>query len=72
MFQTDFYKHQWLSRNILLTKNLKPINDKWTFDNENRLKYPKGKTPPKVDFVKPNDFYTEAVFKIKIYCITAF
>lgn len=67
MFQTDFYKHQRQSRNILLTKNLKPINDKWTFDNENRYKYPKGKTPPKVDFVKPNDFYAEAVVYTKKY-----
>ncbi|MGF1583829.1 MAG: cryptochrome/photolyase family protein [Bacteroidales bacterium] len=67
MFQTDFYKHQRQSRNILLTKNLKPINDKWTFDNENRSKYPKGKTPPKVDFVQPNEFYDEAVVYAQKY-----
>ena len=60
LFQTDFYKHQRQSRNILLEKNLKPIGGKWTFDNENRLKYPKGKTPPKIKFLKANDFYDEA------------
>ncbi|MEP6597756.1 MAG: cryptochrome/photolyase family protein, partial [Ginsengibacter sp.] len=61
MFQTDFYKHQRQSRNVLLENQQKPMGGKWTFDDENRLKYPKGKTPPKVDFLKPNDFYTEAI-----------
>ena len=61
MFQTDFYKHQRQSRNILLEQNQKPLGGKWTYDDENRLKYPKGKTPPKVDFLKPNLFYKEAI-----------
>jgi deoxyribodipyrimidine photolyase-related protein len=61
MFQTDFYKQQRISRNILLEKQQKPIGGKWTFDDENRLKYPKSKTPPKTDFLKPTNFYTEAV-----------
>lgn len=60
MFQTDFYKHQRKSRNILLEDNQKPIGGKWTYDNENRLKYPKGKIPPKIEFLKQNAFYTEA------------
>jgi deoxyribodipyrimidine photolyase-related protein len=60
MFQTDFYKHQRQSKNILVELNQKPVGGKWTFDEENRLKYPKGKTPPKVDFLKPNFFYKEA------------
>ena len=61
MFQTDFYKHQRQSRNLLLDNNQKPIGGKWTYDDENRLKYPKGKTPPKVDFPKLNAFYAEAI-----------
>jgi deoxyribodipyrimidine photolyase-related protein len=61
MFQTDFYKHQRLSRNILLEKDQKPIGGKWTFDDENRLKYPKGKTAPKFDSITPNTFYSEAI-----------
>lgn len=60
MFQTDFYKHQRISRNILLEPVQKPLGGKWTFDEENRLKYPKGKTPPNVDFKSPNNFYVEA------------
>ena len=61
MFQTDFYKHQRLRRNILLENLKNPLGGKWSFDEENRLKYPKGKTPPKIDSVKPNPFYEEAV-----------
>ncbi len=43
MFQTDFYKHQRLRRKILLESDQKPIGGKWSFDEENRLKYAKGK-----------------------------
>ncbi len=61
MFQTDFYKQQRQNRNILVEAGTKPVGGKWSFDNENRLKYPKGKAAPKTGFLKPNDFYTEAV-----------
>ncbi len=61
MFQTDFYKHQRLSRNILVEKDKKPMGGKLTFDDENRLKYPKGKTPPLTEFLKPHPFTTEAI-----------
>lgn len=61
MFQTDFYKQQRQSRNILLDTNQKPIGGKLTFDDENRLKYPKAITPPKTSFLKPNIIYAEAI-----------
>ena len=61
MFQTEFYKHQRLTRNILVEKQDKPIGGKWTFDDENRLKYPKGKTVPKTTFLEANAFYSEAI-----------
>ena len=61
MFQTEFYKHQRLTKKILLEKQDKPIGGKWTFDDENRLKYPKGKTVPKTTFLNPNAFYSEAI-----------
>jgi deoxyribodipyrimidine photolyase-related protein len=61
MFQTDFYKQQRISRNILLDKDKKPFGGKWSFDDENRLKYPKGKKAPTTHFLKPNKFYSEAI-----------
>jgi deoxyribodipyrimidine photolyase-related protein len=60
MFQTDFYKFQRQTRKILMDGNQKPKGGKWTFDDENRLKYPKGKTPPKIDFLKPSSLNHEA------------
>jgi deoxyribodipyrimidine photolyase-related protein len=67
MFQTDFYKHQRLKRNMLLDKLQKPLGGKWTFDDENRLKYPKDKTPPFIEFPKPNDFYSEAIAYVETF-----
>jgi len=67
MFQTDFYKYQRLTRNILLDSNQKPMGGKWTYDDENRLKYPKGKTPPKIDFLEPNRYNDEAIVYTQKY-----
>ncbi|MEI6410086.1 MAG: cryptochrome/photolyase family protein [Bacteroidota bacterium] len=67
MFKTDFYKYQRQIRHILLENNGKPVGGKWTFDDENRLKYPKGKTPPEITFLKPNHCQTEAIDYVKEY-----
>ena len=66
-FQTDFYKYQRQKRNILMEEYLRPFGGKWTYDDENKLRYPKGKTPPKVDRILPNSFYTEAVEYTRTY-----
>ena len=60
-FQTDFYIHQRKKRNILLEDTSKPVGGKWSFDDENRLKYPKGKVPPKTSFELINPFHEEAI-----------
>ena len=60
-FQTDFYTQQRKHFKILVDKELQPTGGKWTFDTENRLKYPKSKIPPKVKFPKPTDYWTEAI-----------
>jgi deoxyribodipyrimidine photolyase-related protein len=59
--QTEFYIQQRKSRNILIDNQGKPIGGKWTYDKENRLKYPKDKFPPEVRFPEPNHFHTHAV-----------
>ncbi len=61
MFQTDFYKHQRQTRKLLLDEEQKPIGGKWTFDDENRLKYPKGKIPPTIKTLAINSYYAEAI-----------
>jgi deoxyribodipyrimidine photolyase-related protein len=60
-YQTDFYIHQRKQRNILLDMGGKPLGGKWSFDQENRLKYPGEKNPPRVEFPTGNPFYTEAI-----------
>lgn len=45
-FQTDFYIHQRKQRLLLLEEDGNPIGGKWSYDDENRLKFPKGQRPP--------------------------
>lgn len=60
-FQTDFYIQQRKKLKILLDTTGKPQGGKWSFDADNRLKYPKGKTAPKVEFPKITEEYSEAI-----------
>jgi deoxyribodipyrimidine photolyase-related protein len=60
-FQTDFYIQQRKKLKILLENTDKPIGGKWSYDAENRLKYPKNKTVPAVNFPKKNQHYKEAI-----------
>lgn len=64
-FQTDFYTRQRKKNRILLDADSKPIGGKWTFDTENRLKYPKGKSPPQMMFPRKNQFHKEAQAYVK-------
>lgn len=66
MFQADFYKYQRQSKDILVDHHRNPIGGKWSFDEDNRLKYPKGKVPPKIEKLSPNKFWKEAVEYTKI------
>jgi len=47
--------------NILMVGN-NPKGDKWTYDDENRKKYPKSKTPPTIKYPKESkEFYEEGI-----------
>jgi deoxyribodipyrimidine photolyase-related protein len=59
-FQTDFYTWQRKQRNILLEENGKPLGGKWTYDAENRAKFPKKEIVPKLPIPKENTFIVEA------------
>jgi deoxyribodipyrimidine photolyase-related protein len=60
-FQTDFYTWQRKSRNILIEKDGKPVGGKWTFDAENRAKFPKKEKAPTIPFSTNKEFMTEAI-----------
>ena len=60
-FQTSFYKLQRKKMNILMVGN-NPKGDKWTYDDENRKKYPKSKTPPTITYpIESKEFYEEGI-----------
>lgn len=60
-FQTTFYKQQRKKLNILIDESQQPTGGKWTFDAENRKKYPKGKVPPPISFPDSSDLWNDAV-----------
>ena len=58
-FQTSFYKSERKERDILMDgKN--PAGGSWTYDGDNRKKYPKGKTPPNIQFPETTKYHNEA------------
>jgi deoxyribodipyrimidine photolyase-related protein len=59
-FQADFYTVQRKKFKILLDNAGEPLGGKWSFDTENRLKFPKKQNPPVIHFPAPNEHYTEA------------
>ena len=59
-FQTAFYKQQRIKMDIMMMSD-KPEGGKWTYDDQNREKYPKDKTPPKIDFPEKNQLYFESI-----------
>ncbi len=61
LHQTDFYVRQRKHFKILVDQELKPLGGKWTFDSENRLKYPKNRKPPVTSFPAPNQYWNEAI-----------
>ena len=51
----------------LIDENENPIGGKWSFDTDNRKKYPKTKTPPTIKAVKSDEFYKEAIEYVQTY-----
>ncbi len=60
-FQTSFYKQQRKKHQILIEDKDQPLGGKWTYDIDNRKKYPKDKTPPMIQFPESSAYWKEAV-----------
>lgn len=67
-FQTAFYIEQRKQRNILLDASGQGIGGQWSYDADNRMKYPKNEQPPTLNAVK-EDGYVKAA---KEYVTTHF
>ncbi|MEO7310766.1 MAG: cryptochrome/photolyase family protein [Chitinophagaceae bacterium] len=59
-FQTDFYVQQRKQHKILLEANGKPTGGKWTFDADNRMKFPRNEIAPKIQFPEASSYITSA------------
>ncbi len=59
-FQTDFYKQERIKRNILMDDANQPMGGQWTYDIENRKKYPKNKEVIKTIYPTENKYIIEA------------
>ena len=66
-FQTSFYKQSRIKQNILVDTSDRPIGGKWSFDDENRKKYPKKKIPPTIKSPLSNCFWDEALTYVEVH-----
>ena len=66
-FQTKFYISQRKRLDILLEDDGQPLGGKWSFDAENRKKYPRKKIPPAINYPKPTAHYEEAFQYVEKY-----
>jgi deoxyribodipyrimidine photolyase-related protein len=58
--QTDFYIDRRKHHEILLDKFDKPLGGKWTYDVDNRQKFPKSRSAPEIDLPGLNEYVKEA------------
>ena len=58
-FQTSFYKDQRKKRDVLMIAG-EPEGGKWTYDIDNRKKYPKDKTAPHIQFPDKTEYHRQA------------
>ena len=63
-FQSTFYKQQRIKLGILIDEKKQPIGGQWSFDKENRKKYPKGKQVPHIKYPSSDEYYQEAVIYV--------
>jgi len=59
--QTSFYIEERKKHRVLLTPEGTPEGGKWTYDTENRKKYPAKKVPPHIQFPDADAHYKEAI-----------
>tara|TARA_B100001093_G_scaffold462374_1_gene477549 strand:+ start:1150 stop:2643 length:1494 start_codon:yes stop_codon:yes gene_type:complete len=66
-FQTSFYKLQRVKHNLLMDVNGQPTGGKWTYDSENRKKYPTKKTPPALPQIQISEIWKSAKEYVQIH-----
>ena len=64
---TNFYKDERKKRGILITPEGNPEGGKWTYDTDNRKKYPAKKHPPHLQFPDIDAYYEEAIAYVQAH-----
>jgi deoxyribodipyrimidine photolyase-related protein len=59
-FMADFYKAQRQRMGILLESDGSPVGGRWSFDEDNRQRFPEDRLAPQEPRVAPNDHVREA------------
>lgn len=59
--QTEFYIHQRKQRLLLLEADGNPVGGRWTYDDENRLRFPKGQKPAAFSLPVNQTYVPEAI-----------
>ncbi len=66
-FQTEFYIAQRKKRNILLDPDNGPLGGQWSYDADNRKKFPSKEKSPQISFPNEDEFVKEAREYVNTY-----
>jgi deoxyribodipyrimidine photolyase-related protein len=65
LFHADFYKKQRFKHHVLVDNSGQPMGGQWSFDEENRKRYPSGLTPPSIPNLDSSAVWDDAVQYVK-------
>ncbi len=66
LFHADFYKKQRLKHGILVDRSGEPAGGQWSFDEDNRKRYPSKATPPRIAPLPDSAYWSEAVQYVQL------
>jgi deoxyribodipyrimidine photolyase-related protein len=66
LFHADFYKKQRLKHGILMDGAGEPLGGQWSFDEDNRKRYPAKAIPPRIDQLPESAYWSEAVRYVQL------
>lgn len=66
LFHADFYKKQRLKHRILVDNAGNPLGGQWSFDEDNRKRYPSKQVPPGIPKMPDSIYWNEAVHYVQL------
>jgi deoxyribodipyrimidine photolyase-related protein len=65
LFHADFYKKQRLKHRVLIDTSGNPLGGQWSFDEDNRKRYPNGAKPPQIAPLEKSGIWEAAVHYVQ-------